>query len=314
LWFLGAPAWLIDVFLLNKLRTFFLKRLMAQWRPDVIHAIEMQNAGYLLLGCSKTLDSLEARPRVIVTNFGSDIFWFSRFPKHRDKIGRLLQLANDYSCECHRDVTLAKKLGFTGRVMPVFPNSGGFSSKDLNRPLSAATERTAIAIKGYQGWVGRANIALDAVQLLEEELKRYEIVVYSCNRATIRRAKRLKRETRLDVTYLAKGQLSHRQMMDLFGRSRIYIGISESDGISTSLLEAMACGAIPVQTSTSCYDEWVKDTGVRVDAISPAAVAEAISAALELAKDPLNSETNRNTVAERAGEEKVKSASMRFYR
>jgi len=46
-------------------------------------------------------------------------------------------------------------------------------------------------------------------------------------------------------------------MLELFARSRIYIGISESDAISTSMLEAMSCGAFPIQTDTSCADEWI---------------------------------------------------------
>ena len=44
-------------------------------------------------------------------------------------------------------------------------------------------------------------------------------------------------------------------MLNLFRSSRIYIGISESDGLSVSMLEAMASGCFPIQTSTSCADE-----------------------------------------------------------
>jgi glycosyltransferase involved in cell wall biosynthesis len=56
-------------------------------------------------------------------------------------------------------------------------------------------------------------------------------------------------------------------MLDLFASSRIYVGISLSDGISTSLLEAMAMGAFPIQTSTACVDEWFADgvSGYRID-------------------------------------------------
>ena len=42
-------------------------------------------------------------------------------------------------------------------------------------------------------------------------------------------------------------------------RARIYVGLSKSDGISTSLLEAMAMGAFPIQTGTSCASEWIED-------------------------------------------------------
>jgi hypothetical protein len=39
--------------------------------------------------------------------------------------------------------------------------------------------------------------------------------------------------------------------------SRIYIGCSISDGISTSFLEALTKGVYPIQTNTSCAGEWI---------------------------------------------------------
>ena len=71
-------------------------------------------------------------------------------------------------------------------------------------------------------------------------------------------------ETGLDITAHAKRALSHQQVPELFAKSKIYVGLSESDGISTSMLEATAMGAIPMQTSTACGDEWFKDSGVAV--------------------------------------------------
>ena len=52
---------------------------------------------------------------------------------------------------------------------------------------------------------------------------------------------------------------THGQMLTHFGEARIYMGISISDAISTSVLEAMAMGAFPIQTNTSCCDEWFQD-------------------------------------------------------
>jgi glycosyltransferase involved in cell wall biosynthesis len=48
-------------------------------------------------------------------------------------------------------------------------------------------------------------------------------------------------------------------MIEMFGNSVAYVGASRSDGISTSVLEAMSAGAIPIQTSSSCAAEWFVD-------------------------------------------------------
>jgi glycosyltransferase involved in cell wall biosynthesis len=37
----------------------------------------------------------------------------------------------------------------------------------------------------------------------------------------------------------------------------MYLGISVSDAISTSVLEAIAMGAFPIQSNTSCCEEWL---------------------------------------------------------
>ena len=51
--------------------------------------------------------------------------------------------------------------------------------------------------------------------------------------------------------------MTHNEFLSKFRIARIYIGLSTSDGISTSFLEALCSGAYPIQSNTSCADEWV---------------------------------------------------------
>jgi glycosyltransferase involved in cell wall biosynthesis len=51
--------------------------------------------------------------------------------------------------------------------------------------------------------------------------------------------------------------LSREKLLNLFCEARVYIGCSKSDAISTSFLEAVVCGAYPIQTNTSCANEWI---------------------------------------------------------
>ena len=59
-----------------------------------------------------------------------------------------------------------------------------------------------------------------------------------------------------------KKSISHEQLEDIFAMSRIYIGCSISDGISTSFLEALTKGVYPIQTNTSCAGEWIEKGAV----------------------------------------------------
>jgi glycosyltransferase involved in cell wall biosynthesis len=309
-WF-GLPLWILDKFTNNFFRGTLLRWTIKRHKPDILHALELQNAGYVSLRALSKHKPVGLR--FIATNWGSDIFWFQRFPKHRAKLQALLKLADAYSAECHRDVALAKELGFTGEALPVIPNAGGFSKADLSMPLLTPDKRKTIALKGYHGWVGRAKVSLEAVGGLAEELKDYKFVVYSANRFVIKLAKQVAKETGLDITAHAKGSLSHQQVLELFAKSKIYVGLSESDGISTSMLEAMAMGTIPVQTSTACCDEWFKDSGVAVREITVQAVKNAIEQGLVLAEDPSNAKTNRKTIELRANAEDVQKIALTFY-
>jgi len=184
------------------------------------------------------------------------------------KLEAFLKLAGAYSVECHRDVALARELGFTGEALPVIPNAGGLSKADLSLPLLEPDKRKTIALKGCHGWAGRATVSLEAVREVAEELGQYQFVVYSANRLVIKLANQVAKKTGLDSLDHAKRSLSHQQVLEMFAKSKIYVGLSESDGIGTSILEAMAMAAIPVQTSIAHCDEWFKDSGVAVREIT----------------------------------------------
>ena len=308
---LSIPLWGMDLIFSDYVRGLLLRGVVRRQQPDFVHALELQHGGYI---ASRALEDLSLKTSFIATNYGSDIIWFQQFPKHLAKIKKLLARADRYSAECNRDVDLAKKYGFTGEVMPVFPNAGGFTEEQLNRPLTPTADRKVIAIKGYEGWVGRASVAVEALYSLTKELADFKIVFYSCNAKTIRLVKKLKRKTGLDIEWHGKGELAHTEMLDLFASARIYVGISLSDGISTSLLEAMAMGAFPIQTSTACVDDWFvsPQQGVSVDVITSVEVAQVLSRSLGIDHDLTfqASHENRAKISESASSGRSQATSM----
>ncbi len=305
----GLPLWVADKFVNNWFRASLVKSAIKSFKPNFVHAMELQNAGYV---AAKAMSS-KSGAKLIATNWGSDIFWFQQFPKHRDKLKRLLSVADFYSCECNRDVALAKSLGFQGQVMPVIPNAGGFSKEILGKQVPLLADRKVIAIKGYHGWVGRAKIALEAVEAVASNLRGCRLVVYSANRGTIKLAKQIANRTGLEIAVHGKGKLSHNQVLELFASAKIYVGLSLSDGISTSLLESMAMGAIPVQTATACCDEWFTDSGVKVTEITVAGVQKAILSGLKLAENQSHSDRNREIIRTKADADDVAKIAQGFY-
>ena len=251
---MALPLWMADRIFSDNLRGLLLSIYANKFRPDFVHVLEFQNGGYTYLralGKSRILADVP----LLLTPYGSDMYWYQRFEKHRAKLKRLLGAANALSCECVRDQKLAAELGFVGIFTPVVPAFGKIAIE--GQPTD--THREKILIKGYQNKWGQAANAIAAISNTSEELRDFELHFFSCNRVTVRLAKRLARSKNLRVTTYRKGALTHEEMQGLFETALIYIGLSKSDGISASMIEAMAHGAIPIQSNTSCCGEWLTD-------------------------------------------------------
>ena len=234
-----------------------LASLVRRIEPDLIHSMEYQHAGYLVLRAKDLYGP--GFPPWLATNWGSDIYLYQHFADHRAQLERLLKSIDFYSCECRRDIGLARALGFEGEVMPVLPNSGGFDLRRLVRLRSKAppSRRRIVMMKGYEHFAGRALRGLDVLESLSTELEGFKIVLFSVSAEPRARALALRASGKLDISVI--DYAPHEEILRMFGRARMYLGISISDGVSTSMLEAMVMGAFPIQTNTSCCDEWYAD-------------------------------------------------------
>ena len=308
---LALPFSLLDIPFRNALRSRLLRSLINQTSFDLIHVLEIQHAGYLLLGTKLTT----TLPKVFVTNWGSDIYWFEQFPEHKAKIIQLLQIASHYSAECQRDIEIVGRLGYTGATMPVIPNSGGINLQEIPKHLPPPSQRKKIMIKGYTGFVGRALLSIKACELVAEHLRDYEVVIYSASLKARIRALKLRHIHKVQVT-IVKKRTPHHRMIQLFSEARIYIGISLSDGISTSLLEAMATGCYPIQTDTSCASEWLTNKSYQtISNISVYSISAALKRALTHDSEvDMIALSNMATIEARADSIKIQKIAHNFYR
>lgn len=292
-----------------------------QFKPDIIHSLETQHAGYLV---DQTLSyyghRLKKMPVWWHTNWGSDIYLFGRLVQHRDKIRGLLQRVDLYSCECSRDKNLAREFGFDKEILPVYPNTGGFKMEmlqKLNTGTSKTSERKIIVLKGYQGWAGRALFGLRALWNIKGSLNNFELAIFSNTGADdIKIAAELfQNETGIKVTLIPEHS-SHQTIMQLFCKARIYIGLSISDGISTSMLEAMSVGTFPIQSITSGAGDWIENgkNGFLVEPEDIEVISKQIERALKddaLVEDA--AKQNAMIIKEKADFEKLRQLTKSSY-
>ncbi len=107
------------------------------------------------------------------------------------------------------------------------------------------------------------------------------------------------------------------QMAELFRRSRCAVSPSTHDGTPNTLLEAMACGCLPVAGDLESLREWITpgQNGLLVDPNDPGSIARGILMALE--DDALQQRakvTNGELIANRAEHGQVMRSAREFYR
>ena len=260
---LAIPMWCVDLLVGNHLRGFVVSKMVRKLEATYIHAMELNNAGKIVAKSLAKLDALSLK--VIATVWGSDIFWFGRFSKNQKDLADILQKTNLLISECSRDLDLANNLGFKGEFKKS-ESLFGFTDYVIKKDRTKASERNIILIKGYESFAGRASIALKAVQILSNKLEKFEIHVYSTTWKSRRLIRSHNKGNDRKIVYYKKSSLSSEQMLALFERARIHIGVSLSDGVPASMLESIVTGAFPIQSNTACYQDWLihEKTGLLV--------------------------------------------------
>lgn len=278
--YFSLVLWLLDRrwLLSDHLRSSILAQDIKTFKPDVVHAFETQNAGYLMLQRLRQIRKLGAK--TVLSLYGSDLSWFSKIPHHLRKITTLLPAVDALHYECSRDAKLSKAFGFRGLLLPQSPAAPSIA----NAPsIETYWERPYILVKGYQNKWGRGANLIRAIHEARNLLGDKKIIVISAESNVPRLARKLLRKKGIEIQVYKKNTLSHEQVLDFLSKSEIYMAASMSDGLPATFIEAMYCGAFPIQTASSCVGEWAQDgqnTFLIQDPNSVAEIASKLNEAL----------------------------------
>jgi glycosyltransferase involved in cell wall biosynthesis len=111
-------------------------------------------------------------------------------------------------------------------------------------------------VKGYEHHLGRGLNVVKALQAIQNQIQNYKVVVFGAHPKVIDCIE----SNQLDFTVYDRHGLSHPELMELMGKSLIYIGNSISDGMPNTLLEAIVMGAFPIQSNPGgVTEEIIKD-------------------------------------------------------
>lgn len=249
------------------------------YRPTFVHFQELQHGGYMYN--EKIYRANKNRTyKLICSTWGSDLILYGKLSSHESSLKQLLSKTDVLTAERVDDGKIARKLNYTNKFLaPIYITVG--AKIESNIQSSKTSDRKMILIKGYQDNHGRALNALAALTLIEAQLLDYKIRVFSASTSVQIQVDYLKSNSLLDIEVIKR--TSNIEIKNYFNKSRIYIGLAISDGLSTSMVEAMEHGAFPIQSENSAAGVFIKNgiSGFIVDPWNIAEVASCIKRAVE---------------------------------
>lgn len=237
----------------RKWRISLLRNNIKSKKLAVINLHELQSSGNLLLDI-KNYSNLVADKVIICSSWGSDLSLYSQVKSHQRALKSLMEIADVLTTERKEEEAIARNLGFDGVFQKNVYTSVGTSN--FPNELTPSSSRNKIMIKGYQDIPGRALNAIKAIEISQDFLKGWEIAIFSASESVVIASELLANQSGLNIRIVPKQ--SKDKFLEEYKNTRIYIGLAISDGLSTSMVEAMNFGAFPIQSETSAASDFIE--------------------------------------------------------
>jgi len=285
-----------------------LRAVIAQVQPDFVHALRIPYEGMVAAWANAPVP-------LVISVWGNDFTLHARTTPLLAYLTRLtLRRATALHADCQRDVRLARRLGLAPDCPTlVVPGNGGVRREVFFPPATPPVQPVVINPRGLRGYV-RTDAFFRAASLVLE--KRPEARFYGVAMAGEEEARRWVEQLKIEHAVTLLPPQPHAAMGELFRAAMVAVSPSTHDGTPNTLLEAMACGCLPVAGDIESVREWITPgkNGLLVDPCSPTELATAMLQALsdETLRQRAAQE-NARLIAERADYRRCMAMARAFY-
>jgi glycosyltransferase involved in cell wall biosynthesis len=236
------------------------RRIVHRLRPDVLHAHHVAGAGWV--------GAAAGYHPFIVTAWGSDLLLGPRRSWTQRQLARWALRRADYvTCVSHNLAQAARGLGADPAHVEVVPwgvDTGVFhpapEKEALRAQLGLGTGPIVLSIRALRELYNPLDIAR-AIPLVLAQVPeaRFIIRTYNCDPDLLARFKDFVREHEVMEAVQYIGDLPNEQAIaDLYRAADVVVSVPTSDGTPSSVLEALACGALPVLSDVPSLREWIR--------------------------------------------------------
>lgn len=293
-----------------------LRGILQDRRPDLVHALRLPFEGMLAAAAAP-------QAPLAISLWGNDLTLHApSSPLMRWATRRALRQAAGLHADCRRDAALAADWGFrTARPTLVAPGNGGvrreifFSGRHSSDPDFGLDRGAPVVVqpRGLRAYV-RSDTFFRAIPLVRRELPEVVFVCPAMEGAA--EAEHWRARLAVGSSLRLLPALDPASMAAVFRRATVSVSPSTHDGTPNSLLEAMACGCLPVAGDLPSIREWIGDgeNGLLIDPTDETALAQAVLRGLS--DDGLRAraaEANAASVAQRADYRRCMVEASSFY-
>ncbi len=291
-----------------------LRALYNQIQPDLVHAMRIPYEGML---------SALANPPspLLISVWGND---FTLHATSNPLLARYTRLAlrrtDALHADCQRDVRLAYTWEFDKNAPTVvLPGAGGVQGEVFYPPSQtqihqAEMKPLVINPRGIRAYV-RNDTFFKAIPVILQSIPDVRFVCPVMLGEP--EAHTWIEQLNLTGSVELLPYQTRLQMADLFRRSLVAVSPSTHDGTPNTLLEAMACGCLPVAGDLESVREWIEPdvNGLLIDPSDPSDLANAVIAALkDTGLRQKAAEYNLRLIQTRAEHQGVMERAEKFYR
>ena len=281
-------------------------------KPDILHAMRIPFEGMLA-------GSIPTGIPLIISTWGNDFTLHApSTPRMRSLTHKTMRKASALLSDTGIDVSRAVEWGFDPRKPSlVVPGNGGINLLELNTAnagVARATVPTVLNPRGLRSYV-RSDTFFKSIPAVLQTLPDTQFLCTSM--AGQPEAEHWVNLLGIKENVKLLPLLTQEELWREFASAHVSVSISSHDGTPNTLLEAMACGCLPICGDLPSIREWITpgENGILVDPQDPKALAEAIFLGLN-SPELLSSAKRLNSqiITERADVKMVRESVDRFYK
>ncbi len=308
--FLGAPG---------DLEKRWLAKIIREWRPDIIHTLGLDPAGYFYFNTRKGYDLGGAGKWMLQLRGGSDLTLSRLDPEVSPRISQVLSECDQLLSDNQENFNFALEMGLKKEkisALGTVPGTGGidvtsFSKAWHSRP---STRRIILWPKAYECPWSKALPVFDAIKLIWDQIQPCKIYMLAMNPEARMWYWALPEHIRKNCCI--EDRIPRERVLELMVRARVMLAPSLVDGTPNSMFEAMAAGAFPILSPLDTIRPIFEKGGTVLFArnLLPHEIAEALRQAMtDDALVDRAAERNLEVVSKIADRSKIRPRVIEYY-